>query len=384
MKTNPPTKPRSSSKGAKSSVTLKDIAAELGISFQAVSQALNPRENTSKVSEATRKRVVATAAKMGYRGNHAARILRSSRSGSMGVLIFDHPHQVMHFRLRHVLSGIHAAGYRPFVHLADTRHDSGATEGCLTMVGASVEGVLLVDPIGFPEESPLPELLDQGIPVVSIGSHQWATVTSYQADRRDGYDQLTRHLIESGCRSITLLREATTERSRQFFHRFHNDMTSGFRNAAAQAGNGEIETRIQAVEFPANWAKTAATIHPIHLCGYLGMRQILSAGKPPDAVLCQADSWAHGALRACSEAGIRVPDDMMLAGFNDEPGSSAGAPPLTTIAQPYAAIANSAIANIIGQIRGEKENAPGKVVTLPGELIVRASTMRGQRGGGTS
>ncbi|HWL51315.1 MAG TPA: LacI family DNA-binding transcriptional regulator [Chthoniobacteraceae bacterium] len=370
---------KSISPSRKSGVTIKDIAAELGLSFQAVSQALNPSDqNTSQVSQSTRQRIKETAERLGYRSHRAAKTLRSGKSGLLGVLIFDHPHQVMHHRLHHILAEIHAAGYRPFVHLADTRPNSGALEGCLTMLDAQVEGVLLVDPIGFPCETPIREMLDRQIPVVSIGSHQWSCVTSYQADRRQGYRDLTRHLIRSGCRSLVLLCVERSERYQTHFERFVGDMMTGFEEAAEEAREsfGPISARIHPINFGLDWEETEdRPIHPVHRTGYTGMQEVISSGIP-DALLCQADSWAHGALRACHEAGVRVPDDLLLTGFNDEPSSSAGAPPLTTLVQPYAKIARQAVADVTAQIRRDKQNEPGKVVTLPGQIVVRASSVR--------
>jgi len=373
--TNLPSFPRRKGK----SVTIKDIAAELGLSFQAVSQALNPRKNTSHVSEATRKRVEETARRMGYRGHQAARMLRSGRSGLLGVLIFDHPHQVMHYRLHHILAEIHAAGYRPFVHLADTRQNSGAMDGCLAMLDANVEGVLFVDPIGFPEESPVEKLLECQIPVISIGSHQWSGITSYQADRKHGFYALTRHLLQAGCRSLVLLKADTNKRYRRFFRRFMNDMTAGFHQAVREADGefGLIEARVQTVEFGMDREETEGLpIHPIHRSGYVGMLELLAKDNLPDALLCQADCWALGALRACYESGIQIPTNLLLTGFNDEPGGSVGPPPLTTIAQPHAEIARRAIADVVSQIQGGKIPPPGEVVTVPGFLIERASSKR--------
>lgn len=372
-----PIRKSSGARSRQSSVTIKDIAAELGLSFQAVSQALNPRPgSTSHVSQATRLRILAAAKKMGYRSHRAAQILRAGRSGLLGVLIFDHPHQIMLHRLHFVLAEIHAAGYRPFVHLADTRPNSGAMDGCLTMLDARVEGVVLVDPIGFPGEAPLQKLLDHKIPVVSLGSHQWRCITSYQVDREQGYRDLTSHLIESGCRSLVLLCAEADAAHRKFFQRFSDGMTTGFLRAAAAAPTkqGAIRTRIHTIRMEWEGAEEGA-IHPIHRAGHAGAREILSAGLP-DALLCQADSWAHGALRSCHEAGIRVPDDMMLTGFNDEPLASAGSPPLTTILQPYAELAREAIAHVTAQIREEQRNQPGKVIALPGRLVVRASSLK--------
>lgn len=359
------------------SVTIKDIAAKLGLSFQAVSQALNPRKNTSHVSESTRKRIVETAREMGYRGYQAARVLRSERSGLLGVLIFEHPLQIMRFRLHHVLAGIRAAGYRPFVHLADARLDSGAGEGCLALLDARVEGVLMVDPIGFPEESPVENLLEQGIPVVSLGSHQWRAIRSYQADRSKGFHDLTWHLIRGGCRSLTLLKAGGDDRYQKFFRIFSDDMVAGFEQAAteATAEYGYVETHIHEVEpMVGSEPVEGDEIHPIYGSGYLGMRELLAGNALPDALLCQADSWAHGALRACCEAGVKVPEELRVTGFNDEPVSSAGAPPLTTVAQPYADIARCAVEDVVAQIEGHEKNEPGRVVTLPGELMVRASS----------
>lgn len=365
----------------KKSVTIKDIAAKLGLSFQAVSQALNPRKNTSHVSEATRKRVEEMARKMGYRGHQAARLLRSGRSGLLGVLIFDHPHQVMHYRLHHVLAEIHAAGYRPFVHLTDTRRISGAMDGCLTMLDANVEGVLFVDPIGFADESPVDILLEEQIPVVSIGARQWTRIASYQVDRKKGYHALTKHLLQAGARSFVLMHDNINNPFSCYFQRFIDDMTTGFRQAITEGEKdfGPLDARVQTVKLATQHEETqAVSIHPIYRSSYVAMKEILLQGNLPDALLCQADCWAQGALRACYESGVQVPTDLLMTGFNDEPGSSAGSPPLTTIAQPYAEIARRAIAEVVAQIQGGMGIAHGEVTTVPGSLVERASSRKAE------
>lgn len=375
----PITAPKTSKAGKrkKFSVTIKDIAQELGVSFQAVSQALNPRKNTSRIAESTRQRILKKAEQMGYRRHQAARTLRSGRSGLLGVLIFDHPRHVMHYRLHHVLAEIHRAGYRPFVHLAETRANARSMEGCLTMLDAQVEGLIFVDPIGLPEETSMQQLRDREIPMVSLGSYQWRTITSYQVDRYRGYRELAQHLINNGCRSFALIRDEEMPASQNFFHRFINDMTRGFYDAIADGSEqfGPMSAHLEpvAAEIEVKAAQDR-DIHLIYRPGYYGMRNIIQSGWLPDAVLCQADCWAHGALLALHEAGLRVPGNLLLTGFGNEPSSSAGNPPITTVAQPFAELSRLAVANVVGQIARERENEPGKVITLPGHLIVRKSS----------
>ncbi len=322
--------------------------------------------------------MIKTAARMGYRPNVGARMIRSRRSGNFGILIFDHPFKVMHHRLHHVLKEVRDAGYRPFVHLADTSREDETQDGCYAMLDAKVEGLMLVDPIDVSTESVAKILADESIPVVSLGSYEWKTIPSYQADRKKGFVDLTEHLIARGCGSIRLLREKGSGEGAVCSKRFIDDMTEGFESTARRwrKKGYAVTTGVTTFSYSDDVKGSETDIHPIYRHGYYGMKSILQSGVLPDAILCQADFWAQGALRACREEGISVPGDLLITGFNNEPSSSAGLVPLTTIEQPGALLAKRAITDLIKYIEGGKTFKAGKVTTMPGHLIVRESTFR--------
>ena len=106
--------------------------------------------------------------------------------------------------------------------------------------------------------------------------------------------------------------------------------------------------------------------------GYLGMKALLERGELPEAVLCGNDQWAHGALRACHQAGVRIPRDLALTGFDNDPVGEYGATPLTTMDHPSEEIAHQAVDCLLRMIQEGRKPSAG-TISVRGKLIVRDS-----------
>lgn len=120
--------------------------------------------------------------------------------------------------------------------------------------------------------------------------------------------------------------------------------------------------------------ESASHMYSIYSTGYPGMKKILSASDLPDAVICQTDAWAQGAIRACKDAGIDVPGDIAVAGFYNEPSSATGGLSLTSVGQPIQKLHRRAFADV--QTALEQGFTAAPPLTLPCQLFPRESTQR--------
>jgi DNA-binding LacI/PurR family transcriptional regulator len=111
-----------------------------------------------------------------------------------------------------------------------------------------------------------------------------------------------------------------------------------------------------------------------HEAGRRLASQLLAAPGPrPEVLVCQNDDWAHGALAACAAAGLRVPEEIAVTGFDGSPLSAGGLAPLTTVVQPCREMAIRAVELLLGRIRGKARGGVPREIKLPCQVLVRQS-----------
>jgi len=375
-----PSSPRRKTALAKKPVTLHDIARHLGLSQRTVSQALNGRpDSTSKASETTRRRVEAAARELGYRPNRAARALRTGKTGLVAVLSFLGLQHYGSVRLHAALQEIRRKRLPPLIY-----HSSAASseihDACHAVVDAAVDGVLLLDPPPAFDTKSLDLLTASGRPVVALGGEHLPGISRYCFDRADGFRALAKHLAEEGCRSIRFM-VAPLHAGREETRSFASAIRAGL--AAGREGRQGVSCRITTVQYPddafAIDESPVAGLHVLHAPGYLGMRQLIAGGDLPDAVMCRSDTMAQGVLRACEEAGITVPGQIAVTGFDDEPASSAGWMPLTSVGLPLEEMIRPAVEELAGLVRGELQ--PRDHISLVrGKVVIRHSSRKKSQG----
>jgi len=329
-----------------SRVGIKDIAAEAGVSTATVSHALR---NSGRVSELTRKKVLAAAQKAGYTPNRLAANLRTSRSGNIVVIIPD----VADSFNGQIITGIEqvarSKGYS--VLLGNTGGSPNREREFAEMTRSrQADGIILMshrmpfDVSGGIDG--LPPLVNgcentdvAGIPRVAV------------RDRRAARDA-TRHLLEYGHEKIAVVTgdmESASSRAR----------LDGFRTGMRDAGIDVNEDWVIHGNYQPEDGERAA-------------RRLMSLRSRPTAVFCFSDEMAMGCMHALRELGFDVPHDVSVMGFDGVPLSRYTAPPLTTIAQPAEEIGAACARILLGLIEGEK---PDCLETfLPHELVVRGST----------
>lgn len=329
--------------------TIRDVAERSGVSVATVSRVFNDYPD---VSETTRARVLAAARELEYAPSAAARTLVGQRSQLIGVGLFtgaEHP-DIEHPFFQDVLVGLkHGVGARGYDVLLFATEQPGAY--LRRARHHRVDGVVLW---GVDRNDPeLPALVEAGIPLVTVdlvveGPH----ATWVSSDSAEGARLAVRHLHALGhARIATIAGLPETKPG--------GDRLRGYREAAAALG-------LQAVERAGDFYAES---------GEAAMRELLALREPPTAVFAASDLMALGAIRAVAAAGLRVPEDVSVVGFDDIAAASLGHPPLTTIRHDKVGLGLAAAAALVDEIERPTDAAPPPV-TLPVELVVRASTTR--------
>ncbi|QHT56738.1 LacI family transcriptional regulator [Cellulomonas sp. H30R-01] len=325
---------------------MSDVAARAGVSHQTVSRVLNDHPS---VRPETRDRVLAAIAELGYRRNSAARALVTRRTGTVGVVT---PATALYgptSTLVGVEEAARVAGW--FVSVATLRQfDGDAMHRAFEhFLGQGVDGVAIIAPTV--QAVDVLAALDSPVPVVVVSSA--ADVPSEPhlhavgVDQQQGARLATAHLLEAG-RSRVL----HVAGPQDWFDA--QDRLVGWRAECAAAGVPVDEPVV------VGWGASD---------GYDVGRRLVREGLP-DAVFAANDQLALGLLHAFWEAGVRVPDDVALVGFDDEVGSAHYVPPLTTVRQDFSALGLLAIDTLETAMSG---GDPGHRL-IPAELVVRVSS----------
>jgi LacI family transcriptional regulator len=342
-------------------VTIRDVAAESGVSITTVSFVLNNSKLARTLRESTRARVREAVARLGYRPNALAQTLRSKRSQTIGVIVFD----ILDPYCTQVLSGIQNALHRagPYVPLViDIQNNRRRFKPVVRMlVERQVEGLIaLGNP--FAREEDLEEALRVvQAPTVIIGREmKKVRVNSLSTNNAVGAAMALKHLAELGHKRIAFIRGPST-----FVD--SGERWSGILERAARCGltldRGLVVDLKRHVSY--------------YEGGYELTRKLLQSGRPFTALLAYDDLTAFGAVRALTGAGLGVPADCSVIGFDDVLASSFYNPPLTTVSQTLELLGSTGVQMLLRRSGGRTDEGatpgPGHR-TLEPQLVVRAST----------
>lgn len=355
-------------------ITQTEIARHLGISRSAVASVLS-NSASSRISPELRERILGAVEELGYIPNRFAQIMSKGRSGMIGVINFGGYEQLPHVKVEQAVCRILQEGYQPVVDNALWFADHGHAV-CSRMIQMQVEGVVLVHPPPAFTTAYLQMLLDAKIPVVGLGCGL-PGITRYLSDKEKGFYLLATHLLHAGYRRLTLMvgRDSTARKKQLSWH--STNARAGFLRAISEFSDGGeiIHSDVKVVHHEiippkADAERTAegTTYAP----GYQGMRTLLQRPVLPEVVLCSNDSWAMGALAACADADVRVPEELAITGFENDPISRYGSLPLTTVAHPVKAIVDRGLGVLLEAIRNGTPT-PDILNVLPGKLVVRKS-----------
>jgi LacI family transcriptional regulator len=335
---------------AEGRVTIIDVARAASVHPSTVSRVLNGRAELSLLPE-TRERVIAAAARLGYRPSALARSLRLRRTFTLGMLVPNIDNPLFPPIIKGVEDIAHARGYNLI--LCNTE-DSSEREATYLRVlrERQVDGLLIAS--SFMADSTIAELRRDRFPFVLVNrGSRGANDLAVLVDNEAGVTEAIAHLTGLGHRRIGLVAGPQTT------------MTGQQRLAAARAALRERGIRHD----PALVAVAEAFSLE---AGYRAARRLVHATEPPTAIFGANDLIALGALRAIREVGLDCPAHISLVGFNDIPQAEFFGPPLTTVRVPQREMGTQAASLLIAQIEGQPIAAPR--ITADARLVVRGST----------
>lgn len=327
-------------------ISLAELAERLTLAKGTVSAVLNNSPHASSIPQHTKDRIWAAARQFNYRPNYFARSLRNKKTYTIGVLVEEigDPYG------SEIISGIdYALGERRYFYLTVShRHKSELLQQyCDILRMRGVEGIITIDTI-------LNDIPD--VPTIAVAGHRHLPgVTNIILDHEKAARMVLRHLFDLGHRDIAVMRG----------QEFSADSEERFRTICAVADQLKIPIRpelmIQLVERDLS-----------SLPGYRATQELLRRNMSFTALIAYNDRSCFGAVRAIREAGLSVPDDISVVGFDDIRENTYHVPALTTIRQPLARMGEMAAETLVARIDGW-EKYPDTIAVEP-EFIIRDST----------
>ena len=283
--------------------TQKSIAKSIGVSRETVSQILRGRE-AHRYNGETRKMVVDAAKVLGYRPHRAAQAMRKGRSNLIGVIHFGTSSHIARQIAHFLPQSINRLGYETLVvdlsWLGNSHH-----RALEYLADVRVEGVIIshmVESFGIEEVEILTRM---GIPAVTLAGNEKLGIPALYADSRSAFRDLVRHVGSLGHRRLLFL--TNDYKSRPALSRI-----LGFEDGLREFSDAPLEGKI--VCLPADHEEFDPSA-----AAYQFMRKLIQKNNIPDAVVCMNDHWARGVFAAAWEAGMVVPRDLAVTGFDNEP-----------------------------------------------------------------
>ncbi len=327
-------------------VTLKTIANQLNLTPGTVSAALNNSSAARSIPEHTKQRILAAARELNYRPNFFARSLRLQRTFTIGVIA----EEIGDAYGSMIISGIeqHLRQHNFFFLTVIHRHDKKLLQTYSHMLQArGVEGFITVD-TSITEQPALP--------TVAVAGHQRvAGVTNIVLDHKRAARMALEHLQNSGHEEIAFVKG-------QVFSSDSQVRWDAIVEVAAEMGiriRPELTVQIEGTD------STPAIGYPVG-------KQLLARKRPFTALFAYNDISAIGAIWAFREAGLRVPGDISVVGFDDIPGAAFANPGLTTVRQPLLRMGQIAAQTLIDRI--EERGTYEPEIAIEPEFVVRDSS----------
>jgi DNA-binding LacI/PurR family transcriptional regulator len=340
--------------------TLSDIAATTGVAPMTVSRVVN---GTGYVSDETRELVMRAVAEMNYRPNGLARNLKRQRTETVGLVLGDISNPYSTEIANAVRDTLSARGFNLFICISEhsAKEDITAFD---SLVDHNVDGIIVATRSNKEGDERLTKIADRNIPVVVVGrDFHHELVDSISADNFAGGFEATQHLIDLGHKRIAFI-------GASFDNRGNLKRLQGYL-AALTEHDLPIDERLITGR-----RETISEVpgYSTEKIGYEGMKRLLSLPKRPTAVFARNDFTAVGAMTAIKEAGLSIPQDIAVVGFDDTPLALHTLPPLTTVRQPMRLQGQLAAELLLRRIT-DKENFETEERVLECELIVRKSTV---------
>jgi len=335
--------------------TIYDIARDLELSPSTVSRALN---DDPAISKKTRKKVFETAGRMGYRSNQYAKGLRLQQQQSLaiGVIVYELNSPVM----TAVLSGIekvaNEAGYGIIIMDSDRSGDKEIAN-TLSLFRRRVDGVIAIPTVDTISLDHFKPFIEKGIPVIFLDREEGLPESiSVIIDNVRGGQMATSHLIEQGCRRIAHI-TGPVDRP------VHDQRYKGYR-AALKENDLPFDESLLIIAESTEEAGSAAA------------RTLMQMRPAPDGVFVTSDLTAAVCIREFLDAGLRVPQDVAVVGFNNEVIGKLIRPTLTTVNYPGMEMGETAARNLVKHLTGIGNIGHISAMTIRADLVVRESSLK--------
>ena len=347
--------------------TIRDVARVSGFSLTTVSFVLNDAPLAQYISTATKDQIRDVALKLGYHPNIYARFLRTNRSRTIGLMVFDIADPFCTPIIGGVQSVLYPASYLPL--FIDVQNNYPRFEKSLEMLlGSRVEGLLVIANWVLMDVNLLADLVNIRMPVVMIARGvEMGSVSCIKVDNEAGGFAAVQCLYAKGHRQIAFIRgptglsdSAIRWQGIQQFARTHSL---------------EIDPDL-VVDLPETKASLSAFDSSLELT-----RKLIQKKRPFTAILAFDDISALGAIRALSHANIRVPQECSVIGFDDIAFAELCVPRLTTVRQPLAMMGRMAATLLLEAVRehGKGESEAVLRTVIP-ELVMRDSVVKPRSG----
>lgn len=334
-------------------IGIRDVAAAAGVSPTTVSHALSGK---GRLPDETRRRIASIADELGYRPNANARNLVSGKSGLLGIVVSSSQETPFGLGDFDYFIQLLSAATGAAVERGRALVVEGMRTGTDAFGRVDVDGAIVVDPVS---DDPLLDELDKaGVPVVTTGRRDGPPLNGradcwVDNDHLNATESILAHLSERGADRIGLI--STTP-------------VTSYTRDAIQAHRSWCRTReqeplISVVEGPINEG-----------AGFKAAEQLFESERPPDAIYATLDQLALGALLASRAKGLKVPEDLMIAGCTDSHASAWSDPPLTAVTLNPEAIGQAAVSSLIELIDGEGAVPAPEII--PTGIVERRSTDR--------
>jgi LacI family transcriptional regulator len=327
-------------------VTIHDVARRANVSVATISRVLN---NSTLVAKETRDKIQRIANELKFVPNASARGLSIRRSEMIGLLL---PDMFGEF-FSEVIRGADQTAQENNYHLlvSSSHNNREEIEAAIRLMRGRVDGLVIMSP--HTDSRTLSKNLPHDLPVVLLNcSNKDHYFDSLNIDNYGGAYQMVRHLLEHGHRSIAIIKG--TEHNLDAEERL-----DGYRNALLKSP----ATSDPSLELPGNFTDSA---------GYDAVRTMLSNGRRATAIFASNDSMAIGALSALRDAGIQVPGEIALAGFDDIPTAAYLTPSLTSVRTDINNLGAMAMRQILSGVKNKNNHKPEARV-LPALLSIRES-----------
>ncbi len=335
-------------------ITIHDIAAKLGISASTVSRALNGH---SRISKNTRDLIKKTAIELNYKPNNLASSFRKGKSNSIGIII---PRINRHF-FSNTISGMESitnpAGYNLMICQTNESAEEEA-KSILNLISSRVDGIIMSVSVETKDTKHIEAAISEGIPVVQFDRiSPQLDIDKVINDNKTASYLITNHLINQGYKNIVHC--AGPQHNTVYF-----DRLNGYKQAMKKA-----KLNLQIVNMAENLTR--------HDGADLAKKWI-QEGNIPEAISTSSDYLSLGIYIELKKAGYKIPEDVAITGFSNEPFTEYLEPGITTLEQHGLEMGKSAAKLLIERLTSTRKIPVSRMITIQPELLVRGSTLRSE------